>query len=86
MAVAHARFSGVWLTADAAQVYTKALAEKQPEMYKKDAKYRAEMLRVATEIAKPMAAAPIGTEMCQPLSLYRSLENATPNETAAPTR
>ena len=86
IAVAQDLFSGVWLTADAAQVYTIAFAAKHPEMYKNEAKYRAGTFKVATEIMKPVAATAIETTMCQPRSLLRSLEKATIKEMTAPRR
>lgn len=86
MAVAHALFSGVSLSTDAAHEYTIELAAKQPEQYRNAAKYRAGTLSVATEMMKPTMAVSMGTEMCQPRSLLRSLEYATAKETIAPTR
>lgn len=63
MAVAQARFSGVWFKTLAAHEYTIELAAKAPEQYKNAAKYLAGTLSVATEIAKPMTATNMGTEM-----------------------
>jgi hypothetical protein len=61
IAVAHARFSGVWFKVELAQLNTIALDEKQPQMYRKAAVYRAALLSVDTEIMKPTQATACGT-------------------------
>lgn len=61
IAPAQARFSGVWLVDVAAQLYTIELAEKHPEIYRKDAKYCAGTFWTLALIMKPTAATPIGT-------------------------
>jgi hypothetical protein len=63
IAVAQARFSGVWFSDDAAQEYTVALAANVPAQYRRDAKWRARIFRVEAEIAKPMIATAIGAIM-----------------------
>lgn len=59
IAVAHARFSGVWLTADAAHVYTSELAAKQPQIYRNDEKYLAAVFKVDTLMTNPTTAVAI---------------------------
>lgn len=63
MAPAQALFCGVWLMAFAAQLYTIELAEKHPETYRNEAKYRGPMARVDTLMMKPIAATPMGMLM-----------------------
>jgi hypothetical protein len=53
-----ALFSGVELSVDTAQAYTRAFAEKDPGAYKNEAAYRASRLVVERVMIKPMAAAP----------------------------
>lgn len=86
MAVAQARFAGVWFNVADAQLYTMALLPNRPQMYKKDAKYRAGTFKVDTVMMKPVIAKQSGTEMCQPRSLFLSLEVATANETSVASR
>ena len=63
-----------------------ALAEKQPDVYRKDAKYRAGTLSVETDMMKPAMAMNMGMAICKPRSLERSLESATREETMEPMR
>lgn len=84
MAVAHARFAGVWFRVAAAQVYTMAFEPKHPPMYRNEAKYRAALLSVATVMMKPATAKQRGKAMWKPRSLLRSLENAIAKEMIVP--
>jgi hypothetical protein len=61
IAVAQARFSGVWFRVELAQLNTIALDEKQPQMYRNAAVYRAALLSVDTETMKPTQATACGT-------------------------
>lgn len=86
IAVAAARFSGVWFSTLAAQLYTIALAANAPLAYRNDAAYRAGTFSVPTLMANPTTATAMGAAMWKPRSPRRSLETATANDTAAPKR
>ena len=76
IAVAAARFSGVWLSDPEAHEKTSALEDMQPATYRKPAPYLAVPFSVAAEMTKPITAINCGTEMCNPRSFRLSLDHA----------